>query len=85
MVCLRRQRLTFVGVVLPLWAWYFLDSSGITSVCVVFMSVGVVLPLWAGLYLCRHGVTPGCLFLPLRAWFDLCGRAYAFVGVVLPL
>ena len=43
-----------MGVVLPLWAWYFLYRSGITSVCVVFMSVGVVLPLCAWFYLCRR-------------------------------
>ena len=34
--------LAFVGVVLPLWARYFLCSSDITSVYVVFMSVDVV-------------------------------------------
>ena len=36
-----------MGVVLSLWAWYFLCSSCITSLCVVFTSVGVVLPLRA--------------------------------------
>ena len=51
-----------MGVVLILWVWYFLCSSSITSVCVVFTSVGVV--------------------LPLRAWFYLGGRGFAFVGVV---
>ena len=39
----------------------------------------------ARLYVYRHGVTPGGLFLPLRAWFELCGCGYIFVGVVLPL
>ena len=57
-----------MGVVLPLLAWYFLYSSGITSVCAVFMSVGVVLPLCA-------------LFITSEGVFYRCGRGVTFVRV----
>ena len=76
-----------MGVVLLLWAWYFLCSSGITSVCVVFTSVFVVLPFWAflssmGVVIASEGVAlpfPG-VGLPLWAWFYLCRRGFIYVG-----
>ena len=37
--------ITSEGVVLPLWAWFYLCRRVFTSLCVDTTSVGVVLPL----------------------------------------
>ena len=62
---------TFVGVALPLWAWFYLCRRGFTS-------VGVVLPLREWFFLYRRGV-----YLCWRG-NTVIGFGFTFVGVVLP-
>ena len=70
--------ITYEGVVLPLWAWFYLCMRG-------FASVRVDLPLWAWFYLCGRGFTFVGVVSPWRgiSWhyfcmrgFDLCRRGY---------
>ena len=65
-----------MGVVLPLWAWYLLCNSVITSAYVVSMSVGVV-------FLCVLGFISVCEFITYEGVFCHCGRGLTFVGVLI--
>ena len=65
----RRLGFTFVGVVLPLFAWFYLCRQGLTF-------LGVVSLLWAWYFHCSSGITSVWVVSPLCAWFDLCRRVY---------
>ena len=54
--------ITYEGVVLPLWAWFYLCMRGCTS-------VSVDLPLWAWFYLCGRGISFAVVALFRYAWF----------------
>ena len=73
-----------MGVVLPLWAWYFLCSSVIISAYVVFMSVGEFITSEGVFCHCRRGLTFVGVLITSEGVVCLCGHGFSYVGVYLP-